>query len=169
MGCETVLYPVTWHEGIWPVTSQVQGTMRGWPLPPTDMNIQGIGAFVSSPDAIDFAPGSKIPYHFLYCRFPRADSYTISAPGHPNSLRLKPSRLNLTSYDGRSAPGDQALLARRQVDTLFTYSVDIDLSPQEAEEEAGITVFLTQAPHIDLSIVLLLTPQVALLASGSAR
>jgi beta-xylosidase len=81
MGRETVLYPVTWHEGIRAVTSQVQGTMSGWPLPPTDMNLQGIGAFVSSPDAIDFAPGSEIPYHFLYWRFPRADSYTISTQG----------------------------------------------------------------------------------------
>ena len=30
------------------------------------------------------------------------------------------------------------------MDTLFTYGVDLDFSPSVEEEEAGVTVFLTQ-------------------------
>lgn len=164
MGRETVLYPVTWKHGSWPVTSRVQGIMSGWPLPPRTRAIRGNGAFVSDPDSLDFAPGTKIPSHFLHWRFPRAEAYMISPPGHPYSLRLRPSKLNLTAYDGRSAPGDQTLLARRQGDTLFTYSVDIQFSPRQQEEEAGVTVFLTQGHHLDWGIVLLPLPNSTTLA-----
>lgn len=155
MGRETVLYPVTWNEGEWPVLSPVRGRMEGWPLPPAEVSIAESGPFISSPDAIDFAPGSVLPPHFLHWRFPRADAYAISPPGHEYSLRLKPSKLNLTAYDGQNATEDQTLLARRQVDTLFTFSVDVAFLPQQEEEEAGVTVFLTQNHHIDLGIVLL--------------
>lgn len=157
MGREAVLVPVTWNEGEWPVFSQVRGQMQGWSLPAAETSIAGSwgGPFISSPDAIDFVPGSALPLHFLHWRFPRADAYSISPPGHENSLRLKPSKLNLTAYDAQNATGDQTLLARRQVDTLFTFSVDVRFSPQQQEEEAGVTVFLTQNHHIDLGIVLL--------------
>ncbi|EKG13464.1 Glycoside hydrolase family 43 [Macrophomina phaseolina MS6] len=155
MGRETVLFPVTWTEGEWPVLSPVRGRMEGWPLPPPDHSIAGTDPFISSPDIVDFEPGSALPLHFLHWRFPRADAYEISPPGHDYSLRLKPSKLNLTSYDGQNATEDQTLLARRQVDTLFTFSVDVTFSPQQQEEEAGVSVFLTQNHHIDLGIVLL--------------
>jgi beta-xylosidase len=158
MGRETVLYPVTWAEGAWPVASPVRGTMNGWCLPPKDTNIPGIGPFITSSDALDFAPGSSFPPSFLFWRFPVLEKYTISPPGHPNTVRIKPSSLNLTAFDGRAAPGDQTLLARRQVDTLFTYNVDIEFSPKQREEEAGVTVFLTQGHHVDLGIVLLPSP-----------
>jgi hypothetical protein len=94
---------------------------------------------------LQFAPGSKIPSHFVHWRFPFGDSYTISPKGHPNTLRLKPSKLNLTAIDGNAGgPGGQTFVGRRQVDTLFTYSVDIDYTPQTLDEEAGVTLFLTQ-------------------------
>lgn len=151
MGRETSLYPVTWDDGSWPVLEPVRGVMSGWKLP----HASNDGMDMTSPDEIDFAPGSTLPLHFLHWRLPDADSFSISPVERPHSLRLMPSKLNLTAYDGLSAPGSQSFIARRQVHTLFTFSVDISFSPQRIEEEAGISVFTDQGAHVDLGIVLL--------------
>jgi hypothetical protein len=82
----------------------------------------------------------------------------VSATDHPHSLRLNPSSLNLTALNGNYAgPTGQAFVGRRQQDTLFTYSVVLDFSPRELEEEAGVTTFLTQNHHMDLGVVMLPT------------
>ncbi|KAK6956803.1 hypothetical protein Daesc_002083 [Daldinia eschscholtzii] len=107
-------------------------------------------------DIIDFEPGSTLPAHFTHWRFPISESYTISPQGHPNTLRLSPSKLNLTALNGNYAgPSGQTFVGRRQQDTLFTYSVNVDFSPKSLEEEAGVSVFLTQNHHLDLGIVML--------------
>ncbi|CAA7260874.1 unnamed protein product [Cyclocybe aegerita] len=156
MGRETVMAPMTWRKGEWPVFSQIRGEMSGWAFPPVNKNIDGEGPFINEGDNIDFGPGSKIPAHFTYWRFPITDSFTISPPDHPNTLRVKPSRLNLTALNGNYAgPEGQSFVGRRQQDTLFTYSVDIDFAPKVLEEEAGVSVFLTQNHHLDMGIVML--------------
>ena len=43
MGRETVLFPVTWEKGEFPVASQVRGEMSGWRLPPSNKGIGGEG------------------------------------------------------------------------------------------------------------------------------
>lgn len=94
---------------------------------------------------LQFPPNSSIPPHFVHWRPPIAENYAISPPGHADSLRLKPSKLNLTAIDGNAGgEGGQTFVGRRQVDTLFTYRVDIEYAPKTTEEEAGITLFLTQ-------------------------
>ncbi|KAJ4360581.1 uncharacterized protein N0V89_001147 [Didymosphaeria variabile] len=80
---------------------------------------------------------------------------------HLQYLGLKPSKLNLTGIDGNSAPGGQTFVGRRQVDTLFTYSVVLDYTPKAAQEEAGITLFLTQNHHVRLGLTLLPTSDTA--------
>lgn len=80
----------------------------------------------------------------------------MSAPGHPNTLRLKPSVLNLTALNGNYAGSTgQTFVGRRQQDTLFTYSISLDFYPSVQEEEAGVTVFLTQNHHLDMGVVML--------------
>lgn len=112
--------------------------------------------FITEGDDIDFAPGSSLPAHFTYWRYPIPESFAISPPGHPNTLRLTPSVLNLTALNGNYAgPTGQTFVGRRQQDTLFTYSVNLDFSPTVEEEEAGVTVFLTQNHHLDMGVVLL--------------
>lgn len=107
-------------------------------------------------DDLDFAPDSTLPAHLTHWRFPIETSYTISPPEHPNSLRLTPSALNLTALNGNYAgPSGQTFVGRRQQDTLFTYSVEVDFEPTLEEEEAGVSVFLTQNHHYDLGVVLL--------------
>ncbi|KAF7593002.1 hypothetical protein BBP40_012161 [Aspergillus hancockii] len=155
MGRETVLSPVTWKKGEWPVVQPVRGQMQG-PLPRKDKGIsRGEGGFINKPEHVTFKPGSSIPPHFLYWRYPDTSNFAVSPPGHRNTLRLTPSFYNLTG-DASFTPDEAiTLLTRRQTDTLFTYSVDVSLDPQVPDEEAGITVFLTQEQHIDLGLVLL--------------
>lgn len=107
-------------------------------------------------DDIDFAPNSEFPPHFQFWRYPNEEYFEISPEDHPNTLRINPSKINLTALNGNYAgPGGQAFVGRKQQDTLFTYSVDLDFAPEEEEEEAGITAFLTQNHHLDLGVVYL--------------
>lgn len=156
MGRETVLTAVAWAEGQFPVWTNVSGEESGWGLPPVNKDIPGPGPFISEGDEIDFAPGSTIPAHFTYWRFPNESSFTISPEGHPNTFQLLPSSLNLTGLNGNYAgPGGQTFVGRRQQDTLFTYRVTLDFEPATLNEEAGVTAFLTQNHHLDLGVVFL--------------
>jgi hypothetical protein len=134
--------------------------MSGWPLPPTNRDIPGDGPFVSDNDAYDFSAGSKIPKHMLYWRVPREGAVSTTAKG----LQIVPSRNNMTgtprSTTTPELSGRQGLsfIARRQTHTLFTYSVDLTFSPKSPNQEAGVSVFLTQLNHLDLGVVLLPGP-----------
>lgn len=152
MGRETVLYPAQWVEGQFPVLQPVRGEMSG-PLPPKNLDVPGTGAFVRAPDYYTFPPGSAIPKHFTYWRVPHTKDYTISPAGHPNTLQLLPSFANLTAYANFSALAGQTFIGRRQTDTLFTYTVDMQFAPKVTNEEAGVTLFLEQSNHADLGIV----------------
>lgn len=73
-----------------------------------------------------------------------------------SGLELKPSNLNLTGLDGNSnGPGGITFVSRRQVDTLFTYSLTFDYQPKAAREEAGISLFLSQNHHARFGITML--------------
>ncbi|KAI1274692.1 glycosyl hydrolase [Xylaria sp. FL0933] len=156
MGRETIMVPVSWEKDEFSIWSPVRGEMSGWAMPRENKEIPGEGPFITAGDAIDFHPGTKLPAHFTYWRFPIPESYIISPPEKPNTLRLSPSRLNLTALNGNYAgPEGQTFVGRRQQDTLFTFSVDVDFSPTASEAEAGVSVFLTQNHHLDLGVVML--------------
>ncbi|OBT55528.1 hypothetical protein VE04_05582 [Pseudogymnoascus sp. 24MN13] len=157
MGRETVLVPATWGKGEWPVLQPVRGTMQG-PLPRVNKNVAGDGAFVNEPDKFNFRPGSSIPKHLSFWRFPNTYSYTVSPRGHPNTLRLTPSSMNITGTADIQPSDPITLIMRRQTDTLFTYGVDFSFDPKLENEETGVTLFLTQLQHIDLGIVNLSSP-----------
>ncbi|KAI0184956.1 glycosyl hydrolase [Xylaria flabelliformis] len=158
MGRETIMVPVTWETGKFPLWSPVRGVMSGWPMPKTNKRIPGLGPFTTDGDIINFQSGSTLPAHFTFWRYPIASSYVISPDEKPNTLRLDPSKLNLTALNGNCAGSEgQTFVGRRQQDTLFTFSVDLDFSPgySEIEAEAGVSVFLTQNHHLDLGVVML--------------
>lgn len=152
MNRETVLYPVSWPEGEWPTLDPVRGEMSG-PLPPTNLDVPASGPFVKEPDNYTFPPGSSLPRHFTFWRFPQTDKYTISPKGHKNSLRLQPSNANLTAFPSFQPLAGQTFVGRRQTDTLFAYNIDMDFSPARNGEEAGVTVFLSQDRHAELGVV----------------
>jgi hypothetical protein len=112
--------------------------------------------WIDEGDTLDFNPGSAIPPHFTYWRFPIEGSFAVSPANHSNSLRLQPSTLNLTALNGNYAgPIGQTFIGRRQQDTLFTFGVTLDFAPTIVEEEAGVSAFLTQNHHIDMGVVML--------------
>ncbi|OTA88018.1 glycoside hydrolase family 43 protein [Hypoxylon sp. CO27-5] len=154
MGRETVLFPVTWDEGQWPVLQPVRGKMSGWKLPLTNRDVPGDGPFNSDPDVYDFEEGTEIPHNLVYWRVPREGAFSVTSEG----LQIVPSRNNLTgtpfSTTTPELTGQQGLsfVGRRQTNTLFTFSVDLTFDPRQPGQEAGVTVFLTQVNHIDLGV-----------------
>ncbi|CAI6089700.1 unnamed protein product [Clonostachys chloroleuca] len=157
MGRETVLYPARWEEGEWPVLQNVRGEMEGWPLPAEDKSVPGDGPLNDEADDFDFDASSKLPKHFLHWRVPRDGVFSFTDKG----LQIVPSRNNLTGVPYSETDvvltGRRGLsfVGRRQTHTLFDLTVDLDFTPREIGQEAGITIFLTQANHIDVSVVLL--------------
>ncbi|KAI8949082.1 glycoside hydrolase family 43 protein [Xylaria longipes] len=157
MGRETVLFPVTWDEGEWPVLQPVRGKMSGWALPPRSRDLPGDGPFNSDDDVYDFKRGTEIPRNLVYWRVPRKGAFSTTEKG----LRIVPSRNNLTgtpfSETTPELTGQSGIsfIGRRQTNTLFTFSVDLSFAPKAVGQEAGVTVFLTQVNHIDLGVVLL--------------
>jgi beta-xylosidase len=153
MGRETVLFPVTWDEGEWPRLSPVRGIMNGWQLPATNRTLPGDGPFNQDPDVYDWnSTASVIPRNLIYWRVPAEGSITPTARG----LQLIPSRASLTPQNSSvELMGQRGLtfIGRRQVDTLFNFTVDMTFSPAQNNQEAGVTVFLTGLNHIDLGIV----------------
>jgi len=126
------------------------------PLPPRNVNIpitSSGGPFVKDPDYYTFPPGSTLPRHFTFWRFPHTENYVVSSPGHPNTLQLTPSNANLTGFPAFQPLSGQTFVGRRQTDTLFTFNVDLDFSPTKTEEEAGITAFQVQEANAELGVV----------------
>jgi hypothetical protein len=159
MGRESVLFPVTWEKGEWPILQPVRGRMEGWQLPKPNKKIKGMGAFVNEPDKIDFAPGTSLPPHFVHWRFPNPEDFVVSPRERPHTLRLTPSKGNLTASPPEIPFTDpMTLVMRRQTDSLFTFQADISFDPQHEEQESGVTLFLTQLQHADLAVVLLPSP-----------
>ncbi|KAI6257225.1 hypothetical protein MCOR19_006355 [Pyricularia oryzae] len=156
MGRETVLFPVTWEEGEWPVMQPVRGTMEG-PLPVAEnaLDLPGYGPFVTAPQAVDFkAAGAAIPPNWMYWRVPRDDTFSVS---QDRGLKIVPTRSNLTGegHQDHETNGMRGLgfVGRRQTHTRFDFAVDLDFVPLKSGQEAGVTAFLTQYNHIDLSII----------------
>ncbi|KAF6821109.1 xylosidase arabinofuranosidase [Colletotrichum plurivorum] len=158
MGRETVLFPVSWPEeaGSWPAFLEpVRGQMNT-PLPEQSGNSSTTPA-AGEPDVVDFEPKSTLPAHWLHIRYPDDSAYSISAPGHENTLQLALSPRNLSSPISRNStlPNAITFVGRRQTDTLFSFSVDLAFKPRTSAEEAGVSVYLDEKRHIDFAIVAL--------------
>ncbi|KAL2114482.1 hypothetical protein VUR80DRAFT_5967 [Thermomyces stellatus] len=152
MGRETVLSPATWEEGEWPLVDPIRGTMEGWPMAERNTDVDGIGRWVSDREDNIGVFKESLPPHFQYWRFPNPDHFEVSS----GTLRINPSSVNLTALNGNYAgPEGQAFVGRKQQDTLFSFSVNIDFEPEVEGEEAGVSAFLTQNHHMDLGVVLL--------------
>lgn len=158
MGRETVLTPVTWEDDEFPIFAPVKGEMEGWPLPDETLVLEGEGQLNSAEDNLTFPPGSNMPIHLVHWRLPKTKNYRISPPGHWNTLALKSSVLNLTGFDADFALGrGQTFIGRRQVDSLFRFSIDVDWADSLTKEEmeVGVSIIQDQAQHFDLGIVML--------------
>jgi beta-xylosidase len=151
MGRETVLFPVTWNTGEWPVMQPVRGKMSGWTLPAPSRDIPGDGPFNDDPDVYDFKAGTSIPRNLVYWRVPRENAFSVNEKG----LQVVLGRNNVVGSPGGTAPAAKAIsfIGRRQTDSTFKFSVDLSFSPTAAKQEAGITAFLTQFANIQLGVL----------------
>ena len=163
MGRESVLTPVEWPEGEWPTFKNVSGTMTGdfiLPVEPGPETVpeMGEGGLNGMDDMIDFQPGSELPPHLFYWRLPVRKNYAISPEDHPNTLMMRSSVFNLTSFDGDSTRGlGQTFVARRQEHSRFRFSVDVEWHGLLTRElnEVGVTALQGQAQHFDIGVVML--------------
>ncbi|KAG7047173.1 xylosidase : arabinofuranosidase [Colletotrichum scovillei] len=156
MGRETVLFPVSWSagEGSWPrLLEPVRGQMMA-SLPGTLTNSSSLPGIHHGIDVVDFASDSVLPSHWVHIRYPNESAYSISLEGHANSMRLGLSSRNLSSMilPHDTLTKDITFVGRRQTETLFSFSVDLDFDPQLLGEEAGISVYLDEKRHIDFSV-----------------
>ncbi|KAF6801026.1 hypothetical protein CSOJ01_12075 [Colletotrichum sojae] len=157
MGRESVLAPVTWNEGEWPVVTNVSGRMNVWPLPEETRDVPGDGPFNGDPDDLVFDASSVMPKHFLHHRVPADGMFSFSDAG----LEIVPSRSNLTGVtqtDDLALKGQRGIsfVGRRQTQTIFHFTVDVDASSAtRVNEEAGISIFLAQENHADIGIAYL--------------
>ncbi|EKG19142.1 Glycoside hydrolase family 43 [Macrophomina phaseolina MS6] len=150
MGRETVLFPVQWSEDGWlKVEGEVEGVMEG-PLPRESRE----GVWHDEPDIVDFEPGMTLPPHFVHVRVPVEDAYVVGPLGREGSLELVPSVRSLSTKGGGNTTEGTTFVGRRQVDTLFTYSVDLEFDPRRIGDEAGVTVYLDETRHIDLGVLM---------------
>jgi len=152
MGRETVLAPVTWSSGEWPVFQPVRGNMSGWALPARTRDLPGDGPFNSDPDVYDFPQGTTIPRNLVYWRVPRNGTFEVTERG----LQTVLGRNNVAGLPGGSEPAAKAIsfIGRRQTDSTFNFSVDLSFTPTADKQEAGITAFLTQQANIQLGLTL---------------
>ncbi|RMY23582.1 hypothetical protein D0866_11617 [Hortaea werneckii] len=121
---------------------------------------QGEGVLAGSDDVIKFASGTALPAQIFHWRLPIPKNYTISPEGQPNSLMVRSSRYNLTSFDGDSTCGlGQTFVARRQAHSRFLFRVDVEYDGPVTQEEnkVGITAPQGQSQNFDIGVVMLKT------------
>jgi beta-xylosidase len=156
MGRETVLFPVTWHEGDWPVMQPVRGKMVGWPLPRQTRDLPGTGPFNSDPDVYDFDKTQGIPRNLVHWRVPRDGAFEVTKRG----LQVVLGRNRLDGWPGAGGDDEDpaakavSFIGRRQTDSLFRFGVDVELRPTADGQEAGVTAFLTQQANVQLGVFL---------------
>jgi len=160
MGRETVMVPVVWDEGEYPVFNggkpgRAHINMEG-PLPPKESPLAtpSQGVLVGQNQSITFAPGSTLPRQLVYHRFPDTSAFTVSPPSRPNTLRILGSSENITGSTGGGV-GTSTFVARRQDHVEFVAEVSLDFAPAVDGEEAGMTLFLQREQHFDLGVVAL--------------
>ncbi|KLO11100.1 hypothetical protein SCHPADRAFT_831656 [Schizopora paradoxa] len=157
MGRETVLVPVVWEEGQFPVFNggkpgRVHVSMTG-PLPlkqsPTAFP-DTIDPLVGHPQNVTFPPNTTPPRQLVYYRFPDFSSFTVSPDGHPNALRIMGSAENIT---GDGFAGTSSFIMRRQDALEFSATSRLQFDPRVENEEAGMSLFIQRTQHFDLSVV----------------
>lgn len=130
----------------------------------------GEAPFNKDPDSYDFSKLSKLPVNIIGWREPAKGAFELTT----NGLMVQPSRSNVTGdYKSKDAnlTGQKGLsfLGRKQTATKFTFNVDMSFRPNRLDQEAGVSLFVTQLAHIDLAIIRLPSNQTAPNPSCSRR
>ena len=137
LGRETYLAPVRWDKNAWPVVN-ANGTisleMDVTTLPQQEMK--------GRPERIDFKEG-KLSSEWIHLQNPEAKNYTFTKDG---KLRLIATPVTLSDW---KSPTFAAL---RQEHFDMEASVPVVLHKAEANDEAGLSVFMEFHSHYDLFV-----------------
>ena len=148
MGRETMLAPVRWEQGGWPVVNG-DGTLQ------TDMkcNTLPLVAMMKDPVREEFdyikRDAPKDSYHSLglpmgWMSLCNPDYSRYSLTERKGWLRLRPSTTDL------SETASPTFIARRQTELNFTATASFDLSHLSEGMQAGITAYAAPLNHYDV-------------------
>ena len=148
MGRETMLAPVQWEQGGWPVVNG-DGTLQ------TDMKCQTLPLVTMPKDPIkeefDYIKrdAPKDSYHSLglpmgWMSLCNPDYSRYSLTERKGWLRLRPSTTGL------SETASPTFIARRQTELNFTATASFDLSHLSEGMQAGITAYAAPLNHYDV-------------------
>ena len=141
IGRETCLTPVEWKKGEWPVVNGNGQTEEFINQSPP--NLQSAPATYNLPYKNEFDSPS-LGFDWVYLRNPDSTNYSLSE--RKGFLRLKGNRFSLNDLESPT------WVARRQQHFNFTERVKLDFNPQNPNEEAGITLLMTNLFHYDFFI-----------------
>ncbi len=148
MGRETMLAPVSWDKGEWPVVNK-DGTLQ------TDMQCKTLPLIPMSQDPVkeEFnyvkRDAPKDSYHLLglpmgWMSLCNPDYTRYSLTEREGWLRLKPSTTDL------SETASPTFVARRQTELNFSATASFDLSHLTEGMQAGITAYAAPLNHYDV-------------------
>ena len=148
MGRETMLAPVTWEKGGWPVVNK-DGTLQ------TDMKCRTLPLVPMAKDPIkeefDYIKRNapKDSYHSLglpmgWMSLCNPDYTKYSLSERKGWLRLRPSTTDL------STTANPTFVARRQTELNFSATALLDLSHLAEGMQAGITAYAAPLNHYDV-------------------
>ena len=137
LGRETCLEPVEWRDG-WPVVNQTgtSGELMDVPTLPLQPWPQ-----TSSRDDFD---KTELGLEWIYLRNPHPENYSLTE--RKSFLRLRGSEKNLSDV------ASPTFVARRQQHFDFTATASLEFAPQNKNEEAGLTLLMTNEHHYDFFV-----------------
>lgn len=139
LGRETMLAPVRWDEGAWPVVN-ADGTLDTLMTPPAMLPAEPVRKPAARTDFTKLkAPG----HEWVYLRNPHMENYALSGKG----LTLKGTEVTLDQY------GSPTWMGVRQTQHDFTATTTMSLDKgAPAGSEAGLTVYMDAGSHYDLAV-----------------
>jgi alpha-N-arabinofuranosidase len=137
LGRETFLFPVKWEDG-WPIMSPGTGKLEMTYAVP---NLPESKVLI--PSACDNFDEDKLDFKWNFLRTPREEFYSLTERSGYLSLKLRPERITELA--------NPSFVGRRQQHIDFTASTQMEFTPMNENEEAGIV--LLQSNDFNFSFV----------------
>lgn len=137
LGRETFLAPVRWDKNAWPVVNG-DGTIALH----MDVSTLPQQPFAEKPARTDFKNG-QLGHGWVYIRNYHPENYTFVS----GKLRLKATPADLDNY--KESP---TFIGRRQEQFDFTATTSVQLQQATSDDEAGLTVYMSEQSHYDLFV-----------------
>jgi alpha-N-arabinofuranosidase len=139
IGRETYLAPVTWDKDGWPVIG-TSGTIE------LEMDAPALNPQPLPPEPKrDEFDGESLGFAWNFLRNPRDNNWSLTA--RSGFLRLNGSAFTPSDRDS------PAFVGRRQTALACKVATNLDFTPQQEDEEAGLVVRGNDANHYDFGVI----------------